>query len=65
MSRWRRLQARADLGASAVEYALLLAGIAAVVVASVFLFGTFVTDSFARSCETLNAQFQQDADCVP
>ena len=54
-----------DVGASAVEYALVVGGIAAVVVALVFLFGSFVSDSFAGTCETLRAQLQRGADCRP
>lgn len=44
---------RGDDGASAVEYALLLAGIAAVVVAAVFLFGAMVHGLFSGSCTTI------------
>jgi len=35
-----------ERGASAVEYGLLVAGIAAVIVAGVFLFGDLVSDIF-------------------
>ncbi len=37
---------RRDDGASAVEYGLLIAAIAAVIVAAVFAFGDFVGDIF-------------------
>ena len=50
---------------SAVEYALVLGGIAAVVLTMVLVFGRFVSDSFAGTCETLQAQVQQGTDCRP
>ncbi len=37
-------------GASAVEYGLLVAGIAALVVAVVFVFGGVIKDSFSSTC---------------
>jgi pilus assembly protein Flp/PilA len=37
---------RSDSGASAVEYGLLVAAVAAVIVAAVFGLGTMVSDSF-------------------
>jgi pilus assembly protein Flp/PilA len=37
-------------GASAVEYGLLVAGIAALVVAVVFVFGGVIKDSFKSTC---------------
>jgi pilus assembly protein Flp/PilA len=37
-------------GASAVEYGLLVAGIAALVVAVVFVFGGVIKDSFKGTC---------------
>jgi pilus assembly protein Flp/PilA len=46
---------RDESGASAVEYGLLLAGIAAVVVAAIFAFGGFVTNMFSGSCNTIAA----------
>lgn len=45
-----------DAGASAVEYALLIGGVAAVIITVVFLFGTFVGDVFNQSCSTITAQ---------
>lgn len=54
-----RRHPRVDAGASAVEYALVVAGIAAVVVTMVFLFGRFVSGSFTGTCEALQAQVQQ------
>ena len=64
----RRLVAAArDRGASAVEYALLVAAIAAVIVAAVFGLGNMVKNSFIDTCssiESVNNQTVQDsADC--
>ncbi|MGN6252346.1 MAG: Flp family type IVb pilin [Marmoricola sp.] len=46
---------RNDTGASAVEYGLLVAGIAALIVAVVFLFGGFIKGIFNNTCATVNA----------
>jgi pilus assembly protein Flp/PilA len=43
-----------DAGASAVEYALMLAGIAALIVVTVFLFGIMVNDTYVGSCNDIN-----------
>ena len=57
---------RNDQGASAVEYALLIAGIAAIIVATVFLFGTFVGSIFTSSCADITAQTGPVGyDCTP
>ncbi|WP_219923996.1 Flp family type IVb pilin [Nocardioides campestrisoli] len=45
---------RTQRGASAVEYALLVSGIAAVAVAAMFLFGDQVLGVFDRSCDGIN-----------
>ncbi len=42
-------------GASAVEYGLLVAGIAGLVVAIVFAFGGAVTDLFTGTCDSIGA----------
>ena len=41
-------------GASAVEYGLLIAGIAALIVVAVFALGGNVTDLFNDTCETVS-----------
>jgi pilus assembly protein Flp/PilA len=41
---------RTEDGASAVEYGLLVAGIAALIVAIVFLFGGVIKDAFQSTC---------------
>ena len=42
-------------GASAVEYGLLIAGIAAIVVAAVFLFGGAVGNLFQGTCNSVGS----------
>jgi pilus assembly protein Flp/PilA len=49
---------RSEQGASSVEYGLLIAGIAALIVLSVFMFGGAVTNLFQGSCQTVNASAQ-------
>ena len=57
---------RNDQGASAVEYALLIAGVAAVIVATVFLFGSFIGSIFTDSCDTITAETGPSGyDCTP
>ena len=46
---------RNDDGASAVEYGLLVAGIAALIVAVVFLFGGMIRGVFTETCSTVQA----------
>ena len=51
---FRNIVARSDEdGASAVEYGLLVAGIAALIVAIVFLFGGVIRDVFQGTCQTI------------
>lgn len=57
---WRR----DDSGASAVEYGLLLAGIAVVIFAAVFLFGTKVTGMFEHNCDSLAKQLDGTTSCT-
>lgn len=42
-------------GASAVEYGLLVAGIAALIVAIVFIFGGMISDVFSGTCEDIQS----------
>lgn len=44
---------RDEDGASAVEYGLLVAGIAAVIVAVVFLLGGVIDNAFQTTCDTV------------
>jgi pilus assembly protein Flp/PilA len=48
-----------DRGASAVEYGLLIAGVAALIVAIVFAFGGRVTGLFQNTCDTVSTQAAQ------
>ncbi|HET8586830.1 MAG TPA: Flp family type IVb pilin [Candidatus Limnocylindria bacterium] len=45
---------RDEEGASAVEYGLLVAGIAALIVAIVFIFGGMIKDVFSSTCHTID-----------
>jgi pilus assembly protein Flp/PilA len=46
---------RDENGASAVEYGLLVAGIAALIVAIVFIFGGVIRDAFQGTCTTVKS----------
>ncbi len=48
-----------ERGASAVEYGLLIAGIAALIVAVVFLFGGVLSNIFSSTCNTIGASSGQ------
>jgi pilus assembly protein Flp/PilA len=52
---------RHEDGASAVEYGLLVAGIAALIVAVVFLFGGVIKNSFSSTCGKISAGASQTA----
>ncbi|MGJ7441415.1 Flp family type IVb pilin [Aquipuribacter sp. MA13-6] len=54
-ARLRRVISSGDSGASAVEYGLLVAGIAALIVGIVFVFGTFVTGIFEETCTEIGS----------
>ena len=45
-----------DRGASAVEYGLMVAAIAAVIVGTVFALGGFVKSAFDDTCTAINSQ---------
>ena len=51
-------------GASAVEYGLLVAGIAALVVAIVFAFGGVIKGAFDGTCKTIKGSGTAAASCV-
>ena len=56
MDKIRRLLGRRfDDGASAVEYGLLVAGIAALIVTVVFVFGGVIKKSFSGTCGKISA----------
>ena len=48
-----RLSKMNERGASAVEYGLLIAGIAALIVAVVFFFGKNLSDVFGKTCASV------------
>jgi len=53
-------------GASAVEYGLLIAAIAGVIVVLVFSLGRFVlVDMFQKTCSSINDQGSLAASCTP
>jgi pilus assembly protein Flp/PilA len=52
-----------ETGASAVEYGLLVAAIAALIVVAVFGIGKVVSGSFKSTCTTLSSQTSQTASC--
>lgn len=60
MIRAIRMYFRRDEGASAVEYGLLVAGIAVVIIAAVFTLGGSVRDVFERTSGCIEAA---PADC--
>jgi pilus assembly protein Flp/PilA len=45
-----------DDGASAVEYGLIIAAVAAVIIVAIIAFGGFVQDVFTNTCEEMEAQ---------
>ncbi len=51
-----RLARRDERGASAVEYGLLVAGIAGIIVLTVFVFGAQVGALFQDTCDSISAQ---------
>jgi pilus assembly protein Flp/PilA len=50
-----RLERMNQRGASAVEYGLLIAGIAGLIVLVVFVFGGEVFNLFSNTCKTFNS----------
>ena len=56
-----RLAKMEERGASAVEYGLLVAGIAALVLAAVFLLGDGIKGLFQETCNTIS----DTATCTP
>ena len=59
-----RLARRDEEGASAVEYGLLVAGIAALIVAIVFLFGGMISDVFSDTCTKVASGASTGSDCT-
>ncbi len=57
-----RLAKRDDRGASAVEYGLLVAGIAGIIVLTVFLFGAQIQSLYQNTCDSIQQQ-QGNGNC--
>ena len=58
------MNARNDEGASAVEYGLLIAAIAAVIVIIVFALGGVIKNVFSKTCSTVNSGASAGGSCV-
>lgn len=64
IAQWMSLQLetkQSERGASAVEYGLLVAGVAAVIVTAVFLFGGALNTLMGDSCGTIMAKVKGTA----
>ena len=59
----RIMRQRNDEGASAVEYGLLVAAIAAIIVLIVFAIGKFVQGGFKTTCDGLKTNSSVAATC--
>lgn len=57
------LTRRDERGASAVEYGLLIAGIAALIVVAVFALGPVVKEAFTDTCGSIKANSAITATC--
>ena len=58
------LAKRDEDGASAVEYGLLVAGIAALIVAIVFIFGGMIRDVFQGTCDEIAGHSEVNVSCA-
>ncbi len=58
------MNARNDEGASAVEYGLLVAAIAAVIVVIVFALGGVIKNVFSKTCSTVSSGASVAASCA-
>jgi pilus assembly protein Flp/PilA len=58
---------RDERGASAVEYGLLIAGIAALIVVIVFALGPIVRDAFEKTCDEIASgdNITSTTNCTP
>ena len=59
-----RLAKMKERGASAVEYGLLIAGIAALIVVAVFALGPLLQDAFGDTCDTIKAESDTPGSCA-
>jgi pilus assembly protein Flp/PilA len=58
-----RMTKNDERGASAVEYGLLIAGIAALIVVAVFALGPVVRDAFESTCDVIGSNATPATDC--
>jgi pilus assembly protein Flp/PilA len=63
LTKIRKVTRRGDDGASAVEYGLLVAAIAALVVIIVFALGGLIQDVFKDTCDDIKAGTGNTKDC--
>ena len=63
LTKIRKVTRSADDGASAVEYGLLVAAIAALVVIIVFALGGLIQDVFKDTCDDIKANSTSDQNC--
>ena len=54
---------RRERGASAVEYGLLIAGIAGLIVIAIFALGPVTKELFTDTCDTMKAEMPASATC--
>jgi pilus assembly protein Flp/PilA len=65
LSHIRNIMARDDEdGASAVEYGLLVAAIAAVIVIIVFALGGLIKGAFSKTCDSISTGSSVAANCT-
>jgi pilus assembly protein Flp/PilA len=59
----RLINRRDEEGASAVEYGLLVAAIAALIVVIVFLLGNVINDVFTDTCDEISTEAATTTQC--
>jgi pilus assembly protein Flp/PilA len=60
-----RARTKAEKGASAVEYGLMVAAIAAVIVGTVFALGGFVKSTFDKTCSAISVPTTSTCEGTP
>lgn len=64
-SKPRHRKTREDGGSTAVEYGMLVAAIAAVIVSAVFFLGGMVKSAFQQTCAAIQSSLPSDGTCNP
>jgi pilus assembly protein Flp/PilA len=59
-----RVEPVGEVGASGIEYGLMIAAVAAVIVTLVFVFGLIVKDQYQTTCTNLHSKMAGD-ECPP